>query len=163
MLVILLAKHRVVSAALNKELGHNRRHAVKELGTEFVFKIGLGRPPQRNHRRKILAVNLVHRRRVDQVRACLGEFGHVSRLVAGIAAQIFAGSELLGIDKNSHDHAIGMFEAGFHQLQMALVQRAHRRHNGIAVVLGAPIARFTAQCFDGTDDFWLHGGLPLIL
>ena len=41
LLVILLAKDGEVGTALDEELGHNGCNAVKEVGAELVFKIGL--------------------------------------------------------------------------------------------------------------------------
>ena len=86
--------------------------------------------------------------------AGLLQLAPVASLVAGIVAEILMGGELLGIDEDRDDDPVGELKGLMHQGNVAIMQRAHGRHQSRPHRLGAPAGDGPAQLLDGAD--YLH-------
>ena len=78
--------------------------------------------------REARRVDLLDPRSEQHVRA--GAFGQlgVAQLVARVALEVGALVELRGVDEQRHDHHVALLACPADQREVALVQRAHRRH-----------------------------------
>ena len=82
-------------------------------------------------------VDLVERRGEEQIGAGLGRERGVAVLVARVGGQVAGRVELRGVDEERHDDHVARGARVADEAQMALVQRAHRRHEADDA-LGAP-------------------------
>ena len=73
-------------------------------------------------------VHLADRRREDDVDPGLARELEIPRLVARVAVQVGRLAELGGIDEEAHHDRVAVVARGAEQCEMALVERAHRRH-----------------------------------
>ena len=162
LLVILLAEDRDVGLRLIEELRHHRRHAGKMRRPKSVFEVGGRRPLEHDFRRKAWGIDLVDRRREDEIRGDAAKLLDIRRKRARIAGEIFIRAELRRIDENRDDDAVRRLTRRVDERQMAGVERAHRRHKADALAGGAARAHIAAQFVDGADDrrFCIHDRRP---
>ena len=80
----------------------------------------LGREPRR--------IDLLDSGRVDEVDALASRQVEVAFLVARVALEVLAGSELRGVDEQAHDDQVALGAGSPQQREVALVKEAHRRH-----------------------------------
>ena len=98
--------------------------------------------------REALRVDLLDGGRVDEVDAGLGGQPQVALLVARIAVEVLAGTELGRVDEEAHHDHVALGAGGAQQREVALVQIAHRRHQPdrppLPAQLGSSAARSSA-------------------
>ena len=131
LLGVLLAEVGDVGADAVEELGDDGGDAAEVLGAAArgVAVEHLGQAAADLDRGgEAVGVDLLDRRRVDEVGPGLGGQAQVALLVARVALEVLAGAELGRVDEEAHHDHVALGAGGAQQREVALVQVAHRRH-----------------------------------
>jgi hypothetical protein len=110
-----------------------------------------GQPGDVHRGRRAGRVDLVGRRREQEVGSGRGGQRRVARLVARIGGEVGGLVELGRVDEEGDDHDLGLRARGADEADVAVVQRAHRRHEADRARGAARVAQRGAQVGDGAD------------
>src|SRR5271154_431701 len=136
LLEILLAEDRQMRFDDVEQLGDHRRHSAEMAGAmraaETIRDIA-----RVDRRLRVRRVHCSRLRRKDDVDRHRLEHRAVALEVARIAREVLAGSKLGGIDEYRRDQNRRLATAFAHQRQMAVVQKAHRRHQRDSLAIAA--------------------------
>ena len=88
--------------------------------------------------------------------ASLAKLDDVAILVAGVLVEVLICGELLGVDEDRGDHAIGALQPFGNQFHVAGMDGTHGGHDGVAQALLSPLGGFAAEGGKGADEFGLH-------
>ena len=128
LLQILFAKHRKGWLHRLKQQVHHGHHTVEMArATRPFVRMGEG-PPMHRRRLGLPAVQLLCRRREHRIRPCRLGLVHVALQRPRIGLEILGVVELGGVDKDGHDHKLGLGFGQPDQAGMPFVQRPHRGH-----------------------------------
>jgi hypothetical protein len=154
LLRVLAPEHRDVRPGQVQQLRDDGEDAVEVAGPRTAFQHVAERPGAHRHERAF-RVDDVRRRREDQVHALRLAGGQVGVERAGVAVEVLVRAELERVHEDGRDRAGRAFARDAHQRAVALVQRAHRHHDGgRAVEFGSRGGEVGA----GRDD--VHGVPP---
>jgi hypothetical protein len=141
----------LVRQRLQEQLGDHRGHAVHVAGSRRAAE-AVGQRRNRDPGGKAVRIDLLDRRREQEVDTQGVELADVAGLVARIAGQIVRLVELFGIHEDRRDHPVALAARPAHQLQVPLVQRAHGRHDADALAGAAPAGDRPAQLGDAAQN-----------
>ncbi len=159
LLVVLLAEHRHARLHAREQLHHHRAHALEEAGAEFAFEDVAQVVRRLDAVFLRLGVHVALGGREQHVDAFLLQLLDVCLQRARVFVEVFVGAELQPVDEDRRDHRVAVLARQAHQAQVALMQVAHGRHEGDAVLA----AQLVAQFLDRGDDFHaflLESGRP---
>ena len=149
LLRVLLAEERHVGPDHVQQLGHDGGDAVEVAHAAVLALERLGQAAHVDRRREARRIDLVERGREEQVGAGLGRQRGVALLVARVGGQVAGLVELRGVDEERDDDDVARRARVADEAQMALVQRAHRRHEADDALLAPRRAQLGAQLGDG--------------
>jgi hypothetical protein len=151
LLGVLLAEPGRVGRHHVEQLRDDRRDPV-EVGDAAVRALEVrGEPRDADGGGEAVGVDLLDRRREEQVGARLrGELG-VAGLVAGVAGEVRGLVELGRVDEQRHHDDVAGGAGGADEAEVALVQRAHGRYEPDRALRAAGVAQRGAQVGDGAD------------
>src|SRR5271156_4998709 len=150
LLKILLAEDRQVRFDDVEQLGDHRRHPA-EMARAMRAAQTIRDVARVDRRLRVRRVHCSRLRREDDVDRHRLEHRAVALEVARIAREVLAGSKLGRIDEYRRDQDRRLATAFAHQRQMAVVQKAHRRHQRDSLAIGAS-ALGVARHFVGRGD-----------
>jgi hypothetical protein len=143
-----LAEHRDARMHARHQLHHHGAHALEKTGAEFAFE-DVAQIVRRMHAILLwLRIQIVLGRREQHVDAFLLELVDVGSERARIFVEILIWTELQPVNEDTRHDRIAVLAREPHQRQMALVQIAHGRNEGGAILA----AQLVAQFVDRTDD-----------
>jgi hypothetical protein len=131
-----------------QQLGHDGRHAVEVAHAAVLSFEGLGQTAHVHRRPEAGRVDLVQRRREEHVGAGVGGQRGIAVLVARVGGQVAGGVELRGVDEERHDDHVAGAARLADEAQMALVQRAHGRHQADDLLRAPRLAQLGAHVSD---------------
>ena len=127
LLGVFLAEVRDVRPGHVEEFGHDGGDPLEVTGAGGAVEWA-GQPADLDARIEALGIDLLDRRREQDVDAlALGQPG-VVLFVARVRVEVFGRAELCRVDEQRHDDGCALLACGAHQRQMALVEPAHRGH-----------------------------------
>ena len=160
LLVVLLAEHRHVGPHQPEQLGHHREHAGEVAGPRGALEDRGQRAGVDGDLRRTARVDLVDRRREEDVDA----LGLAERQVlverARVAVEVLAGPELQRVHEQRHDQrgvAADLRAGASHQAGVARVHRAHRADQADALVTGAVGREQAGELRAGAREHRGHG------
>jgi hypothetical protein len=139
LLGVLLAEDGDVGAHEAEERGDHRRHALEVAGPAVALEAGR-RALDPHSRRGAGRVDGGDLGQEDEIAAGRGEARRIALLVARIALEVGRVVELRRVDENRDDDARSVLPRQLDQRQVAVVERAHGRHEADPFAGGAPLA-----------------------
>ena len=154
LLGVLLAEVGDIGQHRAQQLGDDRCDAAEVSAAPHGSLEAVGQSAEHlDARREAVGVKLGHRRREQQRAAGLGGQPRVLGLVARIAGQVGRLVELRGVDEQADDDQVALGGGPADQRQVALVQRAHGRHEPDRARAGrARLRELLTQLGDGAHD-----------
>ena len=110
-------------------------------------------PGDRNGGAKPVGIDIGRIRREHQIGARGTDQGRIGGLLARVGRKILARAELLRIDEQADDHAVGRPVGGFDQRQVPAMDRPHGWNQPDRKAARAPCADHGPGVIGGTDDF----------
>src|SRR3990170_8834765 len=129
LLVILAAKNCYMGTDDIKKLRHHRRHAAKVAGPHSAAQ-RLTEFANLDSSLETLGINFFHCRMKQDIDAGVIEQLSIPCEVARVAGEIFLRRELRRVNEQRDHDPVPACLGVAHETQMALMKRAHRRHQG---------------------------------
>mmetsp|Transcript_51054 Transcript_51054/g.110792 ORF Transcript_51054/g.110792 Transcript_51054/m.110792 type:complete len:273 (+) Transcript_51054:118-936(+) len=131
---VLLAENNDVWLADVEKFQADSSHAAEEVRPAGSLAQPLHEARQYgSHTLDASGIHLFRRRREDRIHAAIKQKLNVPLQCPWVAIQILVWRELRGIDEDGHDDLVGLALCLVYELQVPLMQVAHRRHQGHAL------------------------------
>src|SRR5262249_5475674 len=135
-----------------EELEHDGGHAVEVGGAALAFQ-RFGHAAERHRRHRTRRIDLLDAGKEKEIDRARLEQLAIARLVARVAPEVLARTELLRIDEDGNDDELRAVPArDVDQREMPFVKEAHRRHEADRGLGRQGVARFFDRV--GDDHFF---------